>query len=74
MAVYQMSKIGLGHGLIPLGLCKELNIKKKHYKKIKLTRPISLVTRKTIAQLEIFGPFYEELRTNITHYFKDSNL
>lgn len=74
MAVYQMTKVGLGNGLIPLGLCKELNIKRQHYKKLKLTRPISLVTRKTIAQLDLFGPFYEELKSNITYYFKDSNL
>jgi DNA-binding transcriptional LysR family regulator len=74
MAVYQMTKVGLGNGLIPLGLCKELNIKKQFYKKLKITRPISLVTRKTIAQLELFSPFYEELKTNITYYFKDANL
>ncbi|MBY0412914.1 MAG: LysR family transcriptional regulator, partial [Bdellovibrionales bacterium] len=71
LAVYQMTKIGLGNGLIPLGLCKELNIKKRHYKKLKITRPISLVTRKTIAQLELFTPFYNELKNNITHYFEE---
>lgn len=71
LAVYQMSKVGLGNGLIPLGLCKELNIKKKNYKTLKVTRPISLVTRKTVAQLEIFNPFYTELKTNITAYFDD---
>jgi DNA-binding transcriptional LysR family regulator len=74
MAVYQMTKVGLGNGLIPLGLCKELNIKKQLYKKLKITRPISLVTRKTIAQLELFSPFYEELKTNITNYFKDASI
>lgn len=71
LAVYQMTKVGLGNGLIPLGLCKELNIKRKHYRRLKVERPISLVTRKTIAQLEIFTPFYNELKTNITHYFED---
>lgn len=71
LAVYQMTKVGLGNGLIPLGLCKELNIKKKHYRKLKVTRPISLVTRKTIAQLDIFNPFYLELKTNINNYFAD---
>lgn len=71
LAVYQMAKVGLGNGLIPLGLCKELQIKRKHYKKLKVERPISLVTRKTIAQLEIFTPFYNELKANITEYFDD---
>jgi DNA-binding transcriptional LysR family regulator len=68
-AVYQMTRVGLGNGLIPLGLCKELQIKTKNYKKLKVTRPISLVTRKTIAQLDIFNPFYIELKSNITEYF-----
>lgn len=71
LAVYQMTKVGLGNGLIPLGLCKELQIKRKHYRKLKVTRPISLVTRKTIAQLEIFNPFYSELKTNMTQYFDE---
>ena len=71
LAVYQMAKVGLGNGLIPLGLCKELNIKKKHYRKLKVTRPISLVTRKTIAQLDIFNPFYLDLKTNINNYFAE---
>jgi len=71
LAVYQMTKVGLGNGIIPLGLCKELHIKKKHYRKLKVTRPISLVTRKTIAQLEIFNPFYLELKSNIFNYFAD---
>ncbi len=71
LAVYQMTKVGLGNGLIPLGLSKELMINKKHIKKLKLTRPISLVTRKTIAQLEIFEPFYKELKKNMIKYFED---
>jgi DNA-binding transcriptional LysR family regulator len=71
LAVYQMSKIGLGNGLIPLGLCKELHIKKKHYRTLKVTRPISLVTRKTVAQLDIFNPFLTELKNNINLYFAD---
>ena len=71
LAVYQMAKVGLGNGLIPQGLSKELSINKKHLKKLKLTRPISLVTRKTISQLEIFDPFYKELKKNIIKYFED---
>lgn len=71
LATYQMVKIGLGNGVLPLGLCKELNIPKKSYKILKVTRPISLVTRKTITQLEFFTPFYNELKKNIENYFKE---
>lgn len=74
MAVYQMSRVGIGNGLIPLGLCKELGLDKKTYKKLKTKRPISLVTRKTIAQLELFLPFYHNLKKNIVTYFEDANL
>ncbi len=69
MAVYQMTKVGLGNGIIPLGLCKELKLKKTNFRVLKVTRPISLVTRKTIAQLEIFTPFTSELKINSKKYF-----
>ena len=69
MAVYQMTKVGLGNGLIPLGLTKEFLLKKDCYKKLKVTRSISLVTRKTIAQLEFFDSFTKELKENIEYYF-----
>jgi DNA-binding transcriptional LysR family regulator len=71
LAVYQMTRIGLGNGLIPLGLCNELNIDKDCYRKLKVTRPISLVTRKTISQIEVFNPFYTELKSNINKYFDE---
>jgi DNA-binding transcriptional LysR family regulator len=70
MAVYQMTKVGLGNGLIPLGLTKEFAIKTMCYKKLKVNRSISLVTRKTIAQLDFFEPFYKELKSNIERYFE----
>jgi DNA-binding transcriptional LysR family regulator len=70
LAVYQMTKVGLGNGLIPLGLIKELHIKKEAYKKLKVTRTISIVTRKTVAQLDFFEPFYKELKQNIEIYFE----
>lgn len=71
LAVYQMTKVGLGNGIIPLGLCKELKINKKHYRILKISRPISLVTRKTIMQLDFFSSFYNELKENFNIYFKD---
>lgn len=70
MAVYQMTKVGLGNGLIPLGMTHEFHLKKESYRKLKVTRTISLVTRKTIAQMEFFDPFYRELKNNIEHYFE----
>ncbi len=69
MAVYQMTKVGLGNGLIPLGMTHEFHLKKESYKKLKVTRTISLVTRKTIAQMDFFEPFYKELKNNIEYYF-----
>lgn len=70
MAVYQMAKVGLGNGIIPFGLTKEFHIKKESYKKLKVTRTISLITRKTVAQLDFFDPFYRELKNNIENYFE----
>jgi DNA-binding transcriptional LysR family regulator len=70
LASYQMAKVGLGNALIPLGLAKELGIKKNHYRILKLKRPISLVTRKTISQLDFFENFYRELKANIETYFE----
>jgi len=70
MAVYQMTKVGLGNGLIPMGLTKEFLLKKDCYKKLKVTRSISLVTRKTIAQLDFFETFTKELKDNIEYYFE----
>jgi DNA-binding transcriptional LysR family regulator len=70
MAVYQMTKVGLGNGLIPLGMTQEFYLKKESFKKLKVTRTISLVTRKTIAQMDFFTPFYNELKNNIEYYFE----
>jgi len=71
MAVYQMTKVGLGNGIIPLGLTKEFLLQKEAYRKLRVTRTISLVTRKTVAQLEFFEPFYKELKRNIGLYFEE---
>lgn len=70
LAVYQMTKIGLGNGLIPLGLAKELGLKKTQYRILKIKRPISLVTRKTISQLDFFDLFAKDLKNNIRMYFE----
>lgn len=70
LAVFQMTKVGLGNGIIPLGMAREFNLKKESYKKLRVSRTISLVTRKTIAQMDFFDPFYRELKNNIEHYFE----
>lgn len=70
LAVYQMTKVGLGNGLIPFGLTKEFLIKKDSFKKLKVTRSISLVTRKNIAQFDFFDPFVTELKENIENFFE----
>lgn len=69
LAVYQMVKTGYGNGIIPLGLANELKLKKTDYRILKTKRPITLVTRKTITQLDFFDTFIKELRGNIKHYF-----
>ncbi len=71
MAVYQMTKVGLGNGLIPMGMTQEFHLTKESFKKLKVTRSISLVTRKTIAQMDFFDPFFKELKNNIENYFKN---
>ena len=73
LAVYQMTKVGLGNGLIPLGMAIELGLKRTQYRVLKTKRPISLVTRKTISQLDFFEAFHKELKSNIKNYF-DKNL
>ena len=72
LAIYQMVKSGLGNGLIPLGLAFELGLKKNQFKILKIKRPISLVTRKTISQLDFFNPFLKEIKQNIKNYFENN--
>ena len=69
LASYQMAKVGLGNALIPLGMAMELGLKKHQYRVLKLKRPVSLVTRKTISQLDFFENFYQGLKENIKNYF-----
>lgn len=73
LASFQMAKVGLGNALIPLGLAKELGLKKNQYRILKLKRPVSLVTRKTISQLDFFENFCNELIKNIQNYFEEKN-
>lgn len=71
LASYQMAKVGLGNALIPLGMAHELGLKKGQYRILKLKRPISLVTRKTISQLDFFNQFSINLKSNIKEYFEN---
>lgn len=71
LASFQMCKVGLGNALIPLGLAKELGLRKNQYRLLKLKRPISLVTRKTISQLDFFDEFVSILRLHIKNYFEN---
>lgn len=65
LAVYQMCKVGIGFGILPKAMALELGLKPEQWKKLKATRPISLVTRKTIAELSFFHPFYQNLKKEI---------
>ncbi len=71
LAVYQMSKVGIGMGVMPKIMAHELGLRPKQYKKLRVTRPISLVTRKTIAELPFFNPFYESLKKSVAEILKN---
>lgn len=66
LAVYQMCKVGIGFGILPKAMARELGLKNNEYRKLKVTRPVSLVTRKTITELAFFHPFYMHLKNQVT--------
>lgn len=65
LAVYQMCKVGIGFGILPKAMAKELGLKPNEYRKLRATRPVSLVTRKTITELSFFHPFYIHLKNQV---------
>jgi DNA-binding transcriptional LysR family regulator len=61
-AVVQMVKAGFGNGLVPLGLVRESRLPRKSYRVLaKVERRISLLTRKTIADLPSCRALREQL-------------
>jgi DNA-binding transcriptional LysR family regulator len=69
-AAVQMVKAGFGDGLAPLGLAMGMGLDRKCYRTLpKIQRRVSLLTRKTIHQLESFGLLRDQLVQATARYF-----
>jgi DNA-binding transcriptional LysR family regulator len=69
-AAVQMVKAGFGDGLAPLGLAMEMGLDRKCYRPLPaIKRRVSLLTRKTIHQLESFGQLRDQLVQATVRYF-----
>lgn len=61
-AVLQMVKAGFGDGLLPLGLAREAHVPIRVLRPLRgVAREVVLVTRKTIADLPVFGALHAAL-------------
>lgn len=69
-ATMQMVKAGFGDGLVPLGMVLDIGLKRQAYRELPgVVRRISLLTRKTVNQLESFARFRDELIKETVHHF-----
>ena len=69
-ATMQMVKAGFGDGLVPLGMVMDIGLKRGAYRVLpSVTRRVSLLTRKTVNQLESFGRFRDELIKETARHF-----
>ncbi len=69
-AAVQMVKAGFGDGLAPLGLVMEMGLHRKCYRVLPaIKRNVSLLTRKTIHQLDSFGQLRGQLVRATAKYF-----
>ena len=69
-AAIQMVKAGFGDGLIPLGLVFENRLGRGCYRTVPgITRPVALLTRKTVNRLESFSRLREGLLRAAAAYF-----
>lgn len=63
-AALQMVAAGFGNGLVPLGLAKERGVNARSFQLLtSIQRPISLLTRKSISQLDAFQKVHVALQT-----------
>jgi hypothetical protein len=66
----QMVKAGFGDGLVPLGMVMDAGLKRDAYRVLPdIVRRVSLLTRKTVNQLESFGRFRDELVKETARHF-----
>jgi DNA-binding transcriptional LysR family regulator len=69
-ATMQMVKAGFGDGIVPLGMVMDMDLKRRAYRELPaVTRRVSLLTRKTVNQLESFGRFRDELMKETARHF-----
>jgi DNA-binding transcriptional LysR family regulator len=69
-AAVQMVQAGFGDGLAPLGLAMAMGLSKKCYREVPgIKRRVSLLTRKTIQQLESFTLLRDQLVLATAEYF-----
>jgi DNA-binding transcriptional LysR family regulator len=72
-ATLQMVKAGFGEGLMPLGLVREMNVPRRAWRELGgVVRHISLLTRKTVNQLDAFVRFRDGLIEETARYFRGS--
>ncbi|KPK18490.1 MAG: hypothetical protein AMJ67_09785 [Betaproteobacteria bacterium SG8_41] len=72
-ATLQMVKAGFGDGLVPLGMVMDIGLKRSAYHELPaVRRRVSLLTRKTVNQLESFGRFRDALIKQTARYFGNS--
>ena len=71
-ATVQMVKAGFGDGLVPLGIAAGMGLDRRCYRELSgVKRHISLVTRKTVNQLENFRRLREQLVKETARYFSN---
>jgi DNA-binding transcriptional LysR family regulator len=72
-ATVQMVQAGFGDGLAPLGLVMAMGLSRKCYRRVPgIHRRVSLLTRKTIHQLESFGLLRDQLVRATAAYFEEA--
>ncbi len=72
-ATLQMVKAGFGDGLVPLGMVMDIGLNRRAYRELPaVTRRVSLLTRKTVNQLESFCRFRDALIKQTARHFGNS--
>jgi DNA-binding transcriptional LysR family regulator len=72
-AVLQMVRAGFGDGLVPLGLALEAKLERGAYRELaSVRRPVALVVRKTVNQLQSFVRLRDRLQASAVRYFATS--
>lgn len=72
-ATMQMVKAGFGDGLVPLGMVMDAGLNRRAYRVLPtVVRRVSLLTRKTVNQMESFARFRDELMKETARHFANA--